>query len=310
MNTAKPSESQAKFAQNRVTQVEKHFGLFCQTLGSINRKIGKTRDRTDTFAGHLMKYATTEEYNDFTRTCVTNFSRNLSLLQDYRHTQVQRLDEKVLKRLGAYGSKCKQVKVDIKRKLQALAKTQKQATKLDKIRQQSPGDIHSITRAETELKRANSDVAKETKVLEDKMVEFESSKLTDLKGSLMDFVQIEMLFHAKAIELYSECFQNIAELDEEHDLEAFRKAMQKARGQTQDMSQTLSSLTSTGRSVTFASTAGSEDTSDSQDEDPRQQTHMSGMYDDDDDEDDDDDDEDMEEDEETNRHYRPTTRYR
>ena len=36
---------------------------------------------------------------------------------------------------------------------------------------------------------------------------------------LTDFVSVEMVFHAKAIEFYSQCFENLAMIDEEMDLE-------------------------------------------------------------------------------------------
>ena len=35
---------------------------------------------------------------------------------------------------------------------------------------------------------------------------------------LADFVSVEMVFHAKAIEYYSQCFENLAMIDEEEDL--------------------------------------------------------------------------------------------
>lgn len=35
----------------------------------------------------------------------------------------------------------------------------------------------------------------------------------------MDFVNIEMTFHAKALEVYSQCFNNVAAIDIDEDIE-------------------------------------------------------------------------------------------
>jgi len=39
------SESQAKFCQDRVAKVEKHYGNLCETLASITRKAARQRDK-------------------------------------------------------------------------------------------------------------------------------------------------------------------------------------------------------------------------------------------------------------------------
>lgn len=36
---------------------------------------------------------------------------------------------------------------------------------------------------------------------------------------MLDFVNIEMIYHAKALEMYTECFQNIKSFDIEEDIE-------------------------------------------------------------------------------------------
>lgn len=36
---------------------------------------------------------------------------------------------------------------------------------------------------------------------------------------MTDFVNIEMIYHAKALEMYTECFQNIKTFDIEEDIE-------------------------------------------------------------------------------------------
>ena len=38
-------EGQVTFAQKRVTNVEKFYGLFCDTLGSVIRKSARLRDK-------------------------------------------------------------------------------------------------------------------------------------------------------------------------------------------------------------------------------------------------------------------------
>lgn len=42
-----------------------------------------------------------------------------------------------------------------------------------------------------------------------------------LQKILTDFVNIEMVYHAKALEVYTECFQNIRSFDVEEDIEVF-----------------------------------------------------------------------------------------
>ena len=37
-----------KFCQDRVQHVEKNYGLLCQSLGSVTRKIAKMRDKGQT----------------------------------------------------------------------------------------------------------------------------------------------------------------------------------------------------------------------------------------------------------------------
>lgn len=40
-----------------------------------------------------------------------------------------------------------------------------------------------------------------------------------LQKIMLDFVNIEMIYHAKALEMYTECFQNIKSFDIEEDIE-------------------------------------------------------------------------------------------
>ena len=40
----------------------------------------------------------------------------------------------------------------------------------------------------------------------------------------MDMVNIEMIFHAKALELFTQCYQGLADISEEDDLEVWRQS--------------------------------------------------------------------------------------
>ena len=39
------------------------------------------------------------------------------------------------------------------------------------------------------------------------------------QNSLADFINIEMIFHARALEYYARCFENIVLIDEDRDLQ-------------------------------------------------------------------------------------------
>ncbi|XP_042336638.1 CBY1-interacting BAR domain-containing protein 2 isoform X2 [Sceloporus undulatus] len=206
--------------ENTVTNAEQYFGKFCSLMASYTRKTAKLRDKADLLVKQLMDYANTE--NPELRTTVKNFAEELAKVQDYRQAEVERLEMKVVEPLKVYGVLIKQTRAEIKKFNAARNKEIKQLEKLEKIRQKSPSDRHMISQAESQAHRASVDASRSTQQLEETIDEFQKQKLKDIQKIFLDFVTVEMVFHAKALEVYSNAFQNLESYNMEKDLEDFR----------------------------------------------------------------------------------------
>ncbi|VDH89804.1 Hypothetical predicted protein [Mytilus galloprovincialis] len=282
LNASRNIESQAKFCQSRVALVEKNYGNLCETLGSITRKAARQRDKGDLLAKQLQEYANSENISHCTKAGLSLCLKNMQLqrlshpstslvglsiclyvsvisairlqvmwvypsvcvcIGHFSHpstSHIKRLEAKVVHPLSGYGDICKKKKKDISTELGNIKKEQKTLQQLDK--------------AETEVKKANTDSEMGGKALEEQMVVFEKQRLGDLKNSLADFINIEMIFHARALEYYARCFENIVMIDEDRDLQEFKRKLQSSKGMHADFGQTLGGFTggsSTGGSDTL-----------------------------------------------------------
>nr|XP_015223566.1 PREDICTED: protein FAM92B isoform X3 [Lepisosteus oculatus] len=205
MNSLLSRETQLKIMETTVTQAEKYLGQFCTLLASYARKTAKLRDKADLVVKQLVDFANTE--NPELRACLKNLAEDLAMVQDYRQAEVQRLETRVVSPLKTYG------------------------------------DIIKHKRAESNAQKASADANRTTRQLEETISDFQRQKMEDIKKIFMEFITVEMLFHAKALEVYSNTFQNLENFDMEKDMETFRSRIQMYNG-TLD-SQTLQSVQST-----------------------------------------------------------------
>ncbi|KAM5207876.1 CBY1-interacting BAR domain-containing protein 2 isoform 1-T1 [Hipposideros larvatus] len=232
MNIVLFRDSQVRVMENTVTNAEKYFGQFCSLLAAYTRKTAGLRDKADRLVKQLIDFANTE--NPELRATMRNFAEDLAKVQDYRQAQVERLETKVVNPLKLYGTQIKQTRSEIKKFKRVRNNEIKQLEKLEKLRQKSPSDRQMIhfpqSQAETSVQRASVDASRTTHQLEETVDAFQKQKLKDLQKIFLDFVTIEMAFHAKAVEVYSSAFQVLDNYDLESDLEDFRAKMRGVYG--------------------------------------------------------------------------------
>jgi len=220
---ARAREAQTKFIEESVQKVEKHFGSLCNDIGSVCRKNGRLRDKYDILAKTCMDYSAVEMGS--LKHSLTSFAEHISAVQDYRQAQIERLEQKVLSPLMTYGTEVKHTQSDLNVSFQARRRELKQQSQVEALRNKSPADRHTITQAEVELQKRSLDVARTTRTLEETIDKFETKKVQDLKNSLLDFVKIHVLFHAKALEMYTMAFNDLQNINEEEHLEQFRNTL-------------------------------------------------------------------------------------
>lgn len=298
----KESESQSKFIQDRITAVEKHFGEMCGTFSSYTRKTARLRDKGDQVSKDILSYIEGETLNPSSKQNLAEFSHTLSTVQDYRNAQVSRLEAKVQHPLSNYGLKCKHTKTDLKAAFSARDREQKLRKKLDIAR--TKGDTRLITQLETDLQKASVDASRTTKNLEQQMDKFELEKLQDIKKIITDFVTIEMSFHAKALEVYSQCFQSLNNISIDTDIKEFRAKMKPSSGAARMNMARAGSTSSVSSNNSYENTPRADLQATPVRQTPQRATNggVGNMMDDDDDDDSeeyDDDDESYEEETET-----------
>ncbi|XP_043799240.1 protein FAM92A-A isoform X1 [Apis laboriosa] len=218
-------EQEAKFVQDRISNVEKHFAELCTTFAAYTRKAARLRDKGDEIAKIIQTYAESETINRSLSNGLTNFSTTLSVIGDYRDAQVQRFDAKIISSLSQYATICKNARDDVKNTFTARDKELTRKRHLDRLKERNPRNRQMISQAESELMKASVEVSRVVKGLEEQIDTFEKRKLHDLKTILLDFIIIELSFHAKTLELLTKGYHDIAGIDEVKDLEEFREAM-------------------------------------------------------------------------------------
>uniref|UniRef100_A0A2R9A3C6 CBY1 interacting BAR domain containing 2 n=1 Tax=Pan paniscus TaxID=9597 RepID=A0A2R9A3C6_PANPA len=228
MNIVFSRDSQVRVMENIVANTEKYFGQFCSLLAAYTRKTARLRDKADQLVKQLIDFANSE--NPELRATMRGFAEDLAKVQDYRQAQVERLETKVVNPLKLYGAQIKQTRAEIKKFKHVQNHEIKQLEKLEKLRQKSPSDQQMIGQAETRVQRAAVDSSRTTLHLEETVDAFQRQKLKDLQKFFCDFVTIEMVFHAKAVEVYSSAFQTLEKYDLERDLLDFRAKMQGVYG--------------------------------------------------------------------------------
>ncbi|KAM5262625.1 CBY1-interacting BAR domain-containing protein 2 [Ctenodactylus gundi] len=80
----------------------------------------------------------------------------------------------------------------------------------------------AIEMAESSVHRASVDASRTTQQLEGTVDAFQEQKLKDLQRTFSDFVTIELVFHAKAVEVYSRASRTLGSYDPRQDLQVGR----------------------------------------------------------------------------------------
>ncbi|MEE6500407.1 hypothetical protein FKM82_003771 [Ascaphus truei] len=220
MNLVLSRDAQVRIMESTVSNAEKYFGQFCTLMASYTRKTAKLRDKADLLVKQLIDFGNTE--NPELRSALKSMAEELAKVQDYRHAQVERLETRVVTPMKLYGPLIKDRRAEIKKFNSVRNKEIKELEKLERLRHRAPSDRHMISQAESNVQKASVDAARTTHQLEEIMDNFQQQKIKDIQKIFSDFLTVEMLFHARALEVYTDAFHRLQNCDLEKDMEDFR----------------------------------------------------------------------------------------
>ncbi|KAK9528283.1 hypothetical protein VZT92_014773 [Zoarces viviparus] len=217
MNNLLSRDVQVKSMEQTVKHAERYMGEICSLLASYTRKTAKLRDKADLLVAQLFDFSSREDPE--LQIGLKNMAEDLAMVQDYRQAQVERLETRVVAPLKAYGDIVKNKRADLKKFSTDVNRELKELQKLEKIRLRNPADRQSI--AEVNAQKASNNAQCSIKQLEESIKDFQRQKLEDIKRIFTDFITVEMLFHAKALEIYAHTYHNLEAINIQKDLELF-----------------------------------------------------------------------------------------
>uniref|UniRef100_A0A4W4GI63 Family with sequence similarity 92 member B n=1 Tax=Electrophorus electricus TaxID=8005 RepID=A0A4W4GI63_ELEEL len=211
-----PDLRKTRTMESTLSNAEKYMGQFCTLLAAYTRKTAKLRDKADTLVRQLYEFACTGDSE--MNVCLKNFSEDLAMVQDYRQAQVERLETRVVAPLKAYGDIVKAKRADLKKFSTDRKREVKELQRLETLRLRNPADRQGIV-SFAHSQRATSYAHRSTQQMEDIILDFQRHKLEDVK---VNFIMVEMLFHTKAVEVYTHTFKNMETMDIDKDLQVNR----------------------------------------------------------------------------------------
>ncbi|KAI5742661.1 hypothetical protein M8J77_009882 [Diaphorina citri] len=199
-------ELQAKFIQNRTSHTEKNIAELCRVLTGYTLNHARLRDSSDHVSQVLAYMSEAETVSKSLAQGLRKLSLVMSQLGDSQDTEVKLLEENVLAKLAQYEDKLRS------------QPDGKSARNFDNETQEA---LQMNTQAETDYAKAQAEVTRKLKIIEEKMQVFEEQKIKDIKLTLHTLILAQIRHHAKALELFTQGYKYIEDISEQDDLQSF-----------------------------------------------------------------------------------------
>ncbi|XP_020603297.1 protein FAM92A1-like [Orbicella faveolata] len=222
----KARDHELKVITERINLSERNFSTLLRDFTAFSGELQSLQEKGMKLSRSVDMYSD-KEYPSM-KASLAGVSESIAAIQDFLGAQVDFMQAKVSPPLSLNATNVKHAREYVKELSASREKELLKRKAVEKLKIKEPKNKGKISKAEQDLQKLTVDANRSRQTLEEQMVEFERKKMEDIKTVFSNFFHGQMLFHAKALELYTAAFQSLISMDEEQDIEAFQNDLHPA----------------------------------------------------------------------------------
>ena len=190
-------------------------------FSSYARKVASVSDKGDDLVDLITSFANKEAYNSSSSRQLHEFAHWLAMLQDFRYASTTRISTIIIPSFQTLSTNVATLKSTGKKCTIAKDKTKKALDNSNNVKTKN-GEHSAMFHHALDMYRASQrETSRQAEVLRVQTKEFEELKLKEIKKVLSDFAQSELMFHTRAIEMYTAAYRAAQAISVEDDLAQF-----------------------------------------------------------------------------------------
>lgn len=197
--------------KNQLELVENHF----EEIAKYVEKYAKTTDKMGrkgcNLANTILASFEDLEQRDIV-TQATKFTNCLTSVQRDREELANELRERIASGFRVYETKCSETKKEVRDYNHLLVKEHNEKSDLLRLQGKYPANYRKIMDTKVRLEKAEIMTRNARNLLHQQMEDFEKQKLNDCGRMLREFITLEMQFHARVLQTYTNAYQHLMEI--------------------------------------------------------------------------------------------------
>jgi hypothetical protein len=212
------STDHVKFLSTKIETETKKFDLVSKCFSNILKAEEELKKRRLEAYDVLGKI---DDDNDYINNMYVNFKESLKDLEFTRERKIQKLKTSILPAIKYYPYKVKEFKRPLDQIKDYDKNIQKYTSKIETAKNKGSIDIQTIKANEDERNKIGNEKEKTKNLLENNLLLFEAERLDDNKAFLLQFIHMEIAYHASALQSLSKLYSEINILEPKEKLKEF-----------------------------------------------------------------------------------------
>jgi len=162
-----------------------------------------------------------DDDNDYINKMYVNFKESLKDLEFTRERKIQKLKTNILPAIKYYPYKVKEFRRPLDQIKDYDKDIQKYTSKIETAKSKGSIDLQTIKANEDERLKIGNEKEKAKNAFENSLLHFEAERVDDNKAFLLQFIHMEIAYHASALQSLSRLYSEINVLEPKEKLKEF-----------------------------------------------------------------------------------------
>ncbi len=211
-------ERNDKLISNKIDGEVKRFDQIDKTFTKILDAEKNLKDKRILAFENMGKI---DEENPFLSQMYNNFRQSMLDLERSRGVKIDKLGNTILPAVKYYPYKIKEFKKPIDNIKNMEKNIEKHGEKIEKAKTKGNINVDDIRKQEEEKNKLGHEKIMAGKSLEYEIVQFEAERVDDNKAFLLQFIHMELAYHASALQAMTKLYQEINALEPKEKLKDF-----------------------------------------------------------------------------------------